>query len=106
MAILGMVKWYDDHLGYKFFQRDDGGDVSSYYSELEGFQPVEERECAKFKVFESPNGSVATAVSKMWYTLLDAHQLIWIPIAIAVRKVQQYTLLNAPVAQQDRATDS
>ena len=45
MAILGMAKWYDDRLGYEFFQRDDGGDVSSYDGELEGFQPVEEREC-------------------------------------------------------------
>lgn len=65
MAFTGLVKWYNERLGYGFLQRDEGDDVFVHYTALVDDEVLEEGEAVEFDIGEGPKGPMATNVVKV-----------------------------------------
>ncbi len=65
MAFSGLVKWYNERLGYGFLQRDEGDDVFVHYTALVDDETLEEGEAVEFEIGEGPKGPMATNVVKV-----------------------------------------
>jgi CspA family cold shock protein len=67
MATRGKVKWFNEHQGYGFIEKEDGGDVFVHFSEIEGqgFKTLIEGEEVTFEVLETPKGPKAAHVVKL-----------------------------------------
>jgi CspA family cold shock protein len=67
MATRGKVKWFNEHKGYGFLEKEDGGDVFVHFSEIEGqgFKTLIEGEEVTFEVEETPKGPKASHVVKL-----------------------------------------
>ena len=67
MATRGKVKWFNEHKGYGFLEKEDGGDVFVHFSEIEGqgFKTLIEGEDVTFEIVETPKGPKAAHVVKL-----------------------------------------
>lgn len=66
--IRGKVKWFNEHKGYGFIERDDGGDdVFLHFSALEqsGFKTIAEDADVEFDVEMGPKGPKAANVVQL-----------------------------------------
>ena len=67
MATRGKVKWFNESKGFGFIAKEDCGDVSVHYSEIEseGYKTLAEGDEVTFEVVESPEVPKAAHVVKM-----------------------------------------
>ena len=67
MAETGIVKWFNQGLGYGFIKREDADDLFVHYSAIqdEVDQVLEEGEVVEFELAEGPKGFMAANVSRM-----------------------------------------
>jgi len=65
MAESGMVKWFNDKLGYGFIQQEGGEDVFVHYSAIQEEESLEEGELVEFEIEEGQKGPMAANVVKV-----------------------------------------
>jgi CspA family cold shock protein len=63
----GTVKWFNESKGFGFLSREGGPDVFVHYSEIkaEGFRTLNEGDCVRFEVVDSPKGLRVANVTKI-----------------------------------------
>ncbi|MBI2343092.1 MAG: cold shock domain-containing protein [Deltaproteobacteria bacterium] len=62
----GRVKWFNDHKGYGFIEREEGPDVFVHYSAIqgEGYKTLTEGETVTFDLVDGTKGPQAQNVMK------------------------------------------
>lgn len=65
MAKTGIVKWFNDQLGYGFIQIDDGEDLFVHYSAIQGDDTLTEGERVEFEIEAGPRGPMAVRVVRL-----------------------------------------
>ncbi len=62
----GRVKWFNDHKGYGFIEREGGDDVFVHFSsiDMEGFRTLAEGQAVEFEVFAGDRWQNASVVVK------------------------------------------
>tara|TARA_A100001037_G_C14997369_1_gene565367 strand:- start:188 stop:388 length:201 start_codon:yes stop_codon:yes gene_type:complete len=60
----GKVKWFSNHKGYGFIQKNDGNDIFVHFSaiESEGFKTLDQGQEVVFEIDEGPKGPQAANV--------------------------------------------
>ncbi len=60
----GKVKWFSNHKGYGFIQKNDGNDIFVHFSaiESEGFKTLAQGQEVVFEINEGPKGPQAANV--------------------------------------------
>ena len=63
----GIVKWFDDKLGYGFIESENGSDVFVHFSAIqsEGFKTLEEGQPVQFDVTQGNRGDQAANVVRL-----------------------------------------
>lgn len=64
--LTGTVKWFNEHKGFGFIAREDGGEVFVHYSAIisEGPKALAEGDRVEFTIEQGPKGISATNVKK------------------------------------------
>jgi len=67
MSDSGVIKWFNEILGYGFIQREDADDLFVHYSAIQNDaeQTLEEGDVVEFDVAEGAKGPMASNVVKM-----------------------------------------
>ena len=60
----GVVKWYNQALGYGFIEREEGDDVFVHFSRIRDGESLDEGEHVQFQLVDGPQGPMAEAVSR------------------------------------------
>lgn len=62
----GRVKWFNDHKGYGFIEREEGPDVFVHYSAIsgEGYKSLTEGQEVTFELVDGAKGPQAQNVAK------------------------------------------
>ena len=58
----GVVKWFNQTIGFGFIEQEDGADLFVHISEVEG--RIEDGDTVNFEIGEGPKGPNAVNVSK------------------------------------------
>lgn len=63
----GTVKWFNAEKGFRFIEREDGGDVFVHFSAIveDGYKSLEEGQSVEFDIVEGERGEQASNVVKM-----------------------------------------
>ncbi|MGD0276454.1 MAG: cold-shock protein [Syntrophales bacterium] len=57
----GKVKWFNEHKGYGFIEKDEGGDLFVHYESIQasGFRTLQEGQRVSFDVVQGKKGPAA-----------------------------------------------
>jgi CspA family cold shock protein len=63
----GKVKWFNEHKGFGFIEKDDGGDVFVHHTAIQatGFKTLNEGQRVSFNVTQGPKGPAAENVKAL-----------------------------------------
>jgi cold shock protein len=63
----GIVKWFNDHKGFGFIEREEGGDVFVHHSAISGsgFKTLAEGDQVTFDVEQGAKGPSAQNVTRL-----------------------------------------
>ena len=63
----GTVKWFNESKGFGFITQDDGTDIFTHYSAIEGdgFKTLAEGEAVSFDVVEGDKGTKAIKIVRL-----------------------------------------
>ena len=64
MSAEGKVKWFNEHKGFGFIEKSDGGDVFVHFSAIQasGFKTLTEGQSVSFDVVQGAKGPAAENV--------------------------------------------